>query len=160
MYKFMIQIDQYSLASWIHSCITQRKLAVLGWHPAWVNEFAPLDKYEVCNLIDGEETPKEIEEEWSNDDEMRIKGNLVYTLVSTSKGKSGVHSGLNAGGQARKPASADKNNSPMITQTNSNAMPEKLSSYLPTLHCLSTRHTGRHVLQLWGQPNLTQARAV
>ncbi len=84
MNKFMNQADQYTLAFFIHSCMMQRKLALRGVNPTRVIEFTPLDEYELYNSSDDEETSREIVEEWHTDDDVRIRGNLVYTMPEVS----------------------------------------------------------------------------
>jgi hypothetical protein len=42
-----------------------------------------LDEYEIYNSTD-DETSKEIEEEWHPDDDVRIRGHLVYTMPEVS----------------------------------------------------------------------------
>jgi hypothetical protein len=84
MNKFMNQADQYALAFFIHLCMMQRKLALRGLNPTQVIEFTPLDEYELYNSSDAEETSREIEEEWHTDDDVRIRGNLVYTMPEVS----------------------------------------------------------------------------
>jgi hypothetical protein len=62
----------------------QRKLALRGINPTRVIEFTPLDEYELYNSSDDEETSKEIVEEWHTNDDVRIRGNLVYTMPEVS----------------------------------------------------------------------------
>ena len=62
----------------------QRKLVLRGSNPSRVIEFTPLDEYELYNSTDDEETAREIEEEWHPDDDVRIRGNLVYTIPDVS----------------------------------------------------------------------------
>ena len=80
----MNQTDQYNLAFFIHPCMTQCKFALLGSNPARVLEFTPLDEYESYYSTDDEETTRGIEDEWHHDDEVQVRGNLVYTMPEVS----------------------------------------------------------------------------
>jgi hypothetical protein len=62
----------------------QRKLALRGINPTRVIEFTPLDEYELYNSSDDEETSREIVEGWHTDDDVRIRGNLVYIMPEVS----------------------------------------------------------------------------
>jgi hypothetical protein len=80
MNKFMNHANQYTLAFFIHSCMMQCKLALQGSNPSRDIAFTPLDEYELYNSTDDEENAREIKEEWHPDDDVRIKGNLVFTM--------------------------------------------------------------------------------
>jgi hypothetical protein len=72
----------------------QRKFALRGSNLSPVIEFTPLD--ELYNSTDDEETAREIEEEWHPDDDVRIRGNLVYTMPEVSaESRRGNTDGMN-----------------------------------------------------------------
>jgi hypothetical protein len=64
----MNQADQYNLAFFIHSCMTQCKVALLRSNPTRVIEFTSLDECEFFNSTVDEETTRGKEEEWHHDD--------------------------------------------------------------------------------------------
>jgi hypothetical protein len=80
----MNHADQCTLAFFIYVCIMQRKIALQGSNPSRVIELTPVDEYELYNSTDDEETTREIEEEWHLDDDVRIRGTLVYTMPEVS----------------------------------------------------------------------------